>query len=57
VYQDTLYEGSISRDLVAEVAVEALAYPEAFYKVVEIVSRPDAPKRPYHDLFGSIRQQ
>ncbi|KAL5187824.1 hypothetical protein HKD37_05G013431 [Glycine soja] len=55
--EDTLYEGSISRDLVAEVAVEALAYPEAFYKVVEIVSRPDAPKRPYHDLFGSIRQQ
>lgn len=57
MYQDTLYEGSISRDLVAEVAVEALAYPEASYKVVEIVSRPDAPKRPYHDLFGSIRQQ
>ncbi|XP_020232984.1 uncharacterized protein At2g34460, chloroplastic [Cajanus cajan] len=55
--EDTLYEGSISRDQVAEVAVEALAYPEASYKVVEIVSRPDAPKRSYHDLFGSIRQR
>ncbi|KAK7359627.1 hypothetical protein VNO77_01589 [Canavalia gladiata] len=54
--EDTLYEGTISRDQVAEVAVEALAYPEASYKVVEIVSRPDAPKRTYHDLFGSIRQ-
>ncbi|KAK7319281.1 hypothetical protein RJT34_04000 [Clitoria ternatea] len=54
--RDTLSEGSISRDQVAEVAVEALVYPEASYKVVEIVSRPDAPKRSYHDLFGSIRQ-
>ncbi|MED6196081.1 hypothetical protein PIB30_043938 [Stylosanthes scabra] len=52
--EDTLSEGSISRDQVAEVAVEALAYPEASYKVVEIVARPDAPKRSYHDLFGSI---
>ncbi|XP_004508442.1 uncharacterized protein At2g34460, chloroplastic [Cicer arietinum] len=54
--EDTLYEGSISRDQVAEVAVESLAYPEASYKVVEIVARPDAPKRAYHDLFGSIIQ-
>ncbi|KAL1366350.1 hypothetical protein HN51_014188 [Arachis hypogaea] len=52
--EDTLSEGSISRDQVAEVAVEALVYPEASYKVVEIVARPDAPKRSYHDLFGSI---
>lgn len=55
--EDTLYEGSISRDQVAEVAVESLAYPEASYKVVEIVARPDAPKRAYHDLFGSIVQR
>ncbi|KAM1350794.1 hypothetical protein ACFXTH_004638 [Malus domestica] len=55
--EDTLSEGSISRDLVAEVAVEALANPEASYKVVEIVSRPDAPKRSYEDLFGSIKQR
>ncbi|XP_057416289.1 uncharacterized protein At2g34460, chloroplastic [Lotus japonicus] len=55
--EDTLSQGSISRDHVAEVAVEALACPEASYKVVEIVSRPDAPKRTYHDLFGSIRQR
>ncbi|WJX90381.1 hypothetical protein P8452_72283 [Trifolium repens] len=55
--EDTLYEGSISRDQVAEVAVESLAYPESSYKVVEIVARPDAPKRAYHDLFGSIVQR
>ncbi|TXG47885.1 hypothetical protein EZV62_027179 [Acer yangbiense] len=55
--EDTLYEGSISRDQVAEVAVEALIHSESYYKVVEIVSRPDAPKRSYEDLFGSIKQR
>ncbi|XP_044496744.1 uncharacterized protein At2g34460, chloroplastic isoform X2 [Mangifera indica] len=54
---DTLYEGTISRDKVAEVAVEALIRPESHYKVVEIVSRADAPNRTYEDLFGSIKQQ
>ncbi|KAJ9153195.1 hypothetical protein P3X46_026661 [Hevea brasiliensis] len=54
--EDTLYEGSISRDLVAEVAVEALIHPESSYKVVEVVSRADAPKNTYKDLFGSIKQ-
>ncbi|TXG47888.1 hypothetical protein EZV62_027182 [Acer yangbiense] len=54
---DTLYEGSISRDQVAEVAIEALIHSESYYKVVEIVSRPDAPKRSYEDLFGSIKQR
>lgn len=55
--EDTLYEGTISRDQVAEVAVEALVHPEASYKVVEIVARNDAPKRSYEDLFGSIKQR
>ncbi|RWR96179.1 putative dehydrogenase [Cinnamomum micranthum f. kanehirae] len=53
--EDTLYEGSISRDQVAEVAVEALLHPESNYKVVEIVSRPEAPKRSFEELFGSIK--
>ncbi|PKI74343.1 hypothetical protein CRG98_005223 [Punica granatum] len=55
--EDTLYEGSISRDQVAQVAVEALIHPEASYKVVEIVARADAPKRPFEELFGSIKQR
>ncbi|KAK8491378.1 hypothetical protein V6N13_015196 [Hibiscus sabdariffa] len=54
--EDTLYEGTISRDQVAEVAVESLVHLESSFKVVEIVSRTDAPKRSYKDLFGSIRQ-
>ncbi|XP_030439643.2 uncharacterized protein At2g34460, chloroplastic [Syzygium oleosum] len=55
--EDTLYEGSISRDQVAEVAVEALNYPESSYKVVEIVAREDAPKRSFEELFGSVKQR
>ncbi|XP_077228834.1 NAD(P)-binding Rossmann-fold superfamily protein [Tasmannia lanceolata] len=54
--EDTLYEGSISRDQVGEVAVEALLHPESYYKVVEIVSRVEAPKRAFEDLFGAIKQ-
>ncbi|KAL1207346.1 hypothetical protein V5N11_028994 [Cardamine amara subsp. amara] len=53
--EDTLYEGSISRDQVAEVAVEALLNEESSFKVVEIVARADAPKRSYKDLFASVK--
>uniref|UniRef100_A0A0D6R5P6 NAD(P)-binding domain-containing protein n=1 Tax=Araucaria cunninghamii TaxID=56994 RepID=A0A0D6R5P6_ARACU len=53
--EDTLFEGSISRDQVAEVAVEALLCPEASYKVVEIVSRADAPKKRLQELFSLIK--
>ncbi|KAF3449913.1 hypothetical protein FNV43_RR05992 [Rhamnella rubrinervis] len=48
--EDTLSAGTISRDQVAEVAVEALLHPEASYKVVEIVASADASKRSYRDL-------
>ncbi|KAF3451179.1 hypothetical protein FNV43_RR07271 [Rhamnella rubrinervis] len=55
--EDTLSAGTISRDQVAEVAVEALLHPEASYKVVEIVASADASKRSYRDLFDSIKQR
>ncbi|VFR03055.1 unnamed protein product [Cuscuta campestris] len=55
--EDTLFGGSISRDQVAEVAVEALLHPESHYKVVEIVSNTKAPKRSFPELFGSIKQR
>ncbi|GJN34755.1 hypothetical protein PR202_gb23450 [Eleusine coracana subsp. coracana] len=54
--EDTLYTGSISREQVAEVAVEALLCPEASFKVVEIISRADAPNRPLKDMFAAIKQ-
>lgn len=52
--QDTLASGSISRDTVAEVAVEALLHPEASFKTVEIISTPDAAKKPYDELFAAV---
>ncbi|XP_057764208.1 uncharacterized protein At2g34460, chloroplastic [Salvia miltiorrhiza] len=55
--EDTLYEGSISRDQVAEVAVEALLNSESSYKVVEIVARTEAPNLSFKELFGSIKQK
>lgn len=55
--EDTLSGGNISRDQVAEVAVEALAHPESSYKVVEIIARDEAPKRTFEELFGSIKQR
>ncbi|KAL8468459.1 hypothetical protein ACS0TY_031609 [Phlomoides rotata] len=55
--EDTLSGGSISRDQVAEVAVEALLHPESDYKVVEIVARAEAPQRSFEELFGSIKQK
>ncbi|XP_042439740.1 uncharacterized protein At2g34460, chloroplastic-like [Zingiber officinale] len=55
--EDTLYEGSISREQVAEVAVEALFCPDAFFKVVEIVARAESPKRSLKDQFSAIRQK
>lgn len=39
---------------VAEVAVDALITPAAVNKVVEIISRPDAPSRSIADLFESV---
>ncbi|KAF8108895.1 hypothetical protein N665_0104s0206 [Sinapis alba] len=55
--EDTLSGGSISRDQVAEVAVEALLDEEesSSFKVVEIVASADAPKRSYKDLFASVK--
>lgn len=55
--EDTLTGESISRDQVAEVAVEALLHPEASFKVVEIIARPDAPKKSIKDLFAAIKQR
>ncbi|KMS95996.1 hypothetical protein BVRB_003120 [Beta vulgaris subsp. vulgaris] len=55
--EDTLSGGSISRDQVAEVAVEALNHTEASFKVVEIIASPDAPKRSFEELFGAIKQR
>ncbi|PSB01464.1 SDR family oxidoreductase [Merismopedia glauca] len=51
---DTLFDGSIPRQKVAQVCVEALFQPAASHKIVEIVAKPEAPESNWSDLFASV---
>lgn len=51
---DTLFEGSIPRTKVAQVAVAALSEPSARNKIVEIVARPEAPQTDFSQLFAGV---
>jgi uncharacterized protein YbjT (DUF2867 family) len=48
---DTLFDGSIPRQKVAQVSVESLFEPAARNKIVEVVSRPDAAAKSFGELF------
>lgn len=47
---DTLFEGSIARSQVAEVAVAALDVPQARQRILEIVTHADVPSKPVREL-------
>lgn len=51
---DTLFEGSISRQKVAEVCAEAVVQPTAKNKVVEVVTSETAAPQPLPTLFASV---
>ncbi|MBP0007256.1 NAD(P)H-binding protein [Roseofilum sp. Belize Diploria] len=51
---DTLFEGSIPRQKVAQVCVEALFCPESRNKIVEIVTQEQAAEKSFSDLFASV---
>ncbi|MEL6777059.1 MAG: SDR family oxidoreductase [Cyanobacteria bacterium J06597_16] len=51
---DTLFEGSIPREKVAQVCVEALTEPSAKNKVVEIIASETAVKQPLEALFTNV---
>ncbi|MEM9904238.1 MAG: SDR family oxidoreductase [Cyanobacteria bacterium P01_D01_bin.44] len=51
---DTLFEGSIPREKVAQVCVAALSQPEANNKIVEIVTRENAKAQEMQALFASV---
>ncbi len=53
---DTLFDGSIPRQKVAQVCVEALFEPEARYKIVEIVAKADVPSKSFGELFANVSQ-
>jgi uncharacterized protein YbjT (DUF2867 family) len=51
---DTLSEGSIPRQKVAQVCVEALIDPSARNKIVEIVAKAEAPSKSFAELFVGV---
>ncbi|MBF2057361.1 MAG: SDR family oxidoreductase [Cyanobacterium sp. T60_A2020_053] len=50
---DTLFEGSIPRQKVAEVCVESLFYPETNNRILEIVAQAEAKSMDWQELFSS----
>ncbi|MEH1944548.1 MAG: NAD(P)H-binding protein [Nostoc sp.] len=51
---DTLFDGSIPRQKVAQVAVEALFEADARNKIVEIVAKPEAASKTFGELFANV---
>ncbi len=51
---DTLFDGSIPRQKVAQVCVESLTSPQARNKVLEVVSSPTAPAKSWEELFAAV---
>ncbi len=51
---DTLFDGSIPRQKVAQVCVESLTNPQARNKVLEVVSAPTAAAKSWEELFASV---
>lgn len=51
---DTLFDGSIPRQKVAQACVEALFQPEAQNKIVEVVAKPEATEKSWEQLFAAV---
>ncbi|AFY36788.1 NAD-dependent epimerase/dehydratase [[Leptolyngbya] sp. PCC 7376] len=51
---DTVFEGRIPRQLVAEICVAALDDANTFDQIIEAVTDEAAPEKPYSELFEAI---
>jgi uncharacterized protein YbjT (DUF2867 family) len=51
---DTLFDGSIPRQKVAQVCVESLSSAQSQNKILEIISQPTAVSKSWEDLFDSV---
>jgi len=51
---DSLFEGSIPRQKVAKVCVEALLQPTARNKLVEVIAKAEAPESTWERLFTGV---
>jgi len=52
--QDTLFEGSISCQKVAQVRVEAISYPEAKSKILEVIRCAEMDAKEWSQLFHDV---
>jgi uncharacterized protein YbjT (DUF2867 family) len=51
---DTMFDGSIPRQKVAQVCVESLFEPASQNKIVEIISKEDATDKSFAELFAAV---
>ncbi|HEY9875746.1 MAG TPA: SDR family oxidoreductase [Candidatus Obscuribacterales bacterium] len=51
---DTLFDGSIPRQKVAQACVEALFQPQGQNKIVEVVAKPEATEKSWEQLFAAV---
>lgn len=51
---DTLFDGSIPRQKVAQVCIESLFESEARNKIVEIIAKPEATSKNFGELFANV---
>ena len=51
---DTLFEGRIPRQLVAEICVASLGDPNAANQIIEAITDESAPEKPYKELLEAI---
>ncbi len=51
---DTMFDGSIPRQKVAQVCVESLFEPASRNKIVEIISKEDATVKSFAELFAAV---
>ncbi len=51
---DSLYEGSIPREKVAQICVKSLSYPQANNKILEVITEADAQEKTWQELFTNI---
>jgi uncharacterized protein YbjT (DUF2867 family) len=51
---DTLFQGSIPRQKVAQICVKSLTYPQTHNQILEIIAQPNAPQKTWEQLFAGV---
>lgn len=51
---DTLFNGSIPRQKVAQICVKSLTEPQTYHKIIEVIAKPEAPEKSWEQLFSGV---